>query len=82
MRWLENFFLDHPRAAGMGYFQHLARASKIGGMMVFFGLLTLFHAIFPPFFPKAASKTITKLHRELASNHYWNYDFDLDDCNF
>ena len=62
---IKKFLTFHLDESEMTYIQHLARAIKVSMMMIGTGILTFFHAFFPCFFSKAASKTINKLSKLL-----------------
>jgi hypothetical protein len=61
VRW----FLDHPRSVNETYFQHMAVAARVGGMMIAGGLAALVHAVVPEWHKHTGSRMIRRLNAEL-----------------
>jgi hypothetical protein len=60
-------FLDHPRAVGEGYRDHMKFAANFGAQMICGGLGCLIHAVFPFLFVTTGSRTVRNLHQLLAT---------------
>lgn len=61
-----NPFLDHPRAVGESYPEHLGVAARFGAEMVAGGLACMVHAVVPALFPTAGSGTVARLHARMV----------------
>jgi len=60
-----DLFLKHPKEQGMTYFQHLCRASFLGGKMLYGGVCLLVHAIVPAFYEQTGTRIIHELHQDI-----------------
>lgn len=58
----------HLAEAGVGYFAHLGRAGRIGLTLMAAGGAALLHGLVPSLFTTRASRTIVKLHDEVAGH--------------
>ncbi len=63
----DSILTRHLHEAGEGYFQHMAFALKIGVRLVFGGLGTIIHAVFPFLCVCTGSNTIFGLHDEVMA---------------
>lgn len=59
-------FLDHPASVGENYAEHFGVASRFGVTMIAGGIAALIHGILPFAFKTTGSRTIIRLHREIA----------------
>ena len=59
-------FLDHPATVGESYFEHFGVAARTGMTLVGAGAAALVHAVLPCVFKTTGSRTIIRLHREIA----------------
>ena len=59
---------SHLAEAGMHYFAHLHRASRIGGALIVAGAACLVHGLLPGLFTTKASRTVIKLHEEISAH--------------
>ncbi|CAN5387533.1 hypothetical protein BH10PSE15_BH10PSE15_12190 [soil metagenome] len=59
-------FLDHPASVGENYAEHFGVASRFGVTMIAGGIEALIHGILPFAFKTTGSRTIIRLHREIA----------------
>ena len=59
-------FLDHPASVGETYREHFGVASRFGVIMIAAGVAALVHGILPSAFKTTGSRTIIRLHREIA----------------
>ena len=63
---VRRLFLDHPASVGETYSEHFGVAGRTGMTMIAGGLAALVHAILPCAFKTTGSRTIIRLHREIA----------------
>lgn len=61
-------FLDHPAEVGESYRQHFGVAMRFGAAMIGGGLAAVAHALCPALFRQSASRTVLRLHAQLAAN--------------
>jgi len=59
-------FLDHPASVGESYGEHFGVASRFGVTMIAAGVAALIHGILPFAFKTTGSRTIIRLHRQIA----------------
>jgi len=59
-------FLDHPASVGESYGEHFGVASRFGVTMIAAGVAALVHGILPFAFKTTGSRTIIRLHRQIA----------------
>lgn len=58
---------NHLEKVKESYFEHLLFASKVGIKLFGYGLMSIFHAIFPILFPRYVSKKIILMYNKLNS---------------
>jgi hypothetical protein len=63
---IRRLFLDHPASVGESYAEHFGVAGRTGVMLIAGGLAALVHAVLPCAFKTTGSRTIIRLHREIA----------------
>jgi hypothetical protein len=63
---LRRLFLDHPASVGESYSEHFGVAARTGVALIGGGMAALIHAILPCAFKTTGSRTIIRLHREIA----------------
>ncbi len=63
-------FIDHPRAVGESYFEHLAASLGVAGRLASAALKCLVHAVVPGLCKTAGSDAILKLHAEVAPRRF------------
>ena len=63
---LRRLFLDHPASVGESYAEHFGVAARTGGALIAAGAAALVHAVLPCAFKTTGSRTIVRLHREIA----------------
>ncbi|MDO7844490.1 DUF6356 family protein [Sphingomonas immobilis] len=59
-------FLDHPASVGESYGEHFGVATRTGMTMIGAGLAALVHGLLPFAFKTTGSRTIIRLHTEIA----------------
>ena len=59
---------SHLTEAGVNYFAHLQRATRIGGSLMAAGAACLVHGLLPGLFTTKASRTVIKLHEEISAH--------------
>jgi hypothetical protein len=59
---------SHLAEAGMDYFGHLLRATRIGGTLIAAGVACLVHGLLPGLFTTKASRTVVRLHEEISAH--------------
>jgi uncharacterized phage-associated protein len=64
---LQRLFTAHPQSVDETYRQHLMRAARFGGRMVFAGLACMTHALLPFIFVRTGSEAITELNEQMVS---------------
>jgi hypothetical protein len=64
---IDSWFLEHPRAAGESYLQHLRAALGFGACMIGGGIACLIHALVPALFSTRGSDTVCNLHQAMAA---------------
>ncbi len=75
----------HLRHAGEGYFQHMAVAGRIGGLMIAAGCACLLHALLPALCTDRASRTVRRLHDQIERRskpaetpaQHWALEFEI-----
>lgn len=68
-RLIDHWFLEHPRTARQGYFEHLWFAWRFGASMFAGAFAAFVHGLFPRAHQTTASRTVLALHSKLASAH-------------
>tara|TARA_Y100001938_G_C7774361_1_gene274816 strand:- start:158 stop:412 length:255 start_codon:yes stop_codon:yes gene_type:complete len=58
---LKNLFLEHPRAVGETYLQHMSCSLRFGVRLIAAGAACFVHAIFPFAFKTTASSVAEKI---------------------
>ena len=66
----ERLFIDHPRAVGEGYFEHMHAAFTVGGRMALAAAKCFVHGIVPGLCKTAGSDAILKLHGEISPRRF------------
>ncbi len=66
MKQLSEMFTRHPASLGESYAEHFGVAAWFGAIMVWGGLKTILHAIFPTWCETSGSDTIRALHQALV----------------
>jgi hypothetical protein len=61
-------FLEHPRAVGESYFQHLAAAVSFSGRLLLASAACLLHALIPGLCVRTGSNAIRELHELMVVN--------------
>lgn len=59
-------FFDHPASVGESYREHFGVASHVGVTMIAAGVAAVIHGILPFAFKTTGSRTIIRLHRQIA----------------
>ena len=59
---------SHLAEAGVNYFAHLGRATRIGGSLIAAGAACLVHGLLPGLFTTRASRTVIRLHEEISAH--------------
>ena len=59
---VDDFFLQHPAAAGETYSQHLLFTIKTGGYLLLTSAALIFHGLVPKFYQTTASDRIIQLN--------------------
>ena len=59
---------SHLRKVNQGYFFHLLFALKWGGYLIFTGLVSIVHGLFPFLFPFLAPRNILKVSRMIEKS--------------
>ena len=62
---IDRLFLEHPRSAGQGYFEHMGFAHRFGGRMLLGALAAFVHGFFPRVCQTTASDAVRALHASL-----------------
>ncbi len=62
---IDRLFVEHPRSAGQGYFEHLRFAHRFGGRMLLGALAAFVHGLFPRLYQTGASDAVRALHASL-----------------
>jgi hypothetical protein len=60
-------FLDHPASVGESYAEHFGVATRFGAIMIGAGVAAVLHGVLPFAFKTTGSRTIVRLHREIAA---------------
>jgi hypothetical protein len=63
---IDRLFLEHPRSAGQGYFEHLRFAWGFGATMAVGTVAALVHGLFPFLCQTAAGDRVRALYARLA----------------
>ena len=63
---ITDIFVSHPKSCGESYFQHARAAGGYGFKLMVSGMAAIVHAILPFLFQTTASRTIEKIHADLA----------------
>ncbi|GIL38840.1 DUF6356 family protein [Roseiterribacter gracilis] len=66
---LRALFTTHPAEVGESYFGHLRAALGIGLTLFWAGFACLLHAIFPFLCKRTGSRTINRLHQQIAARN-------------
>ena len=62
---LDRVFLDHPRAVGETYGEHLWQATRVGASLIVVAFACFVHAVFPGLFVSTASNKIRSLAAQI-----------------
>jgi hypothetical protein len=62
---IDRLFLEHPRAAGQRYFEHMRFAHRFGGRMLLGAFAAFVHGFFPRLCQTTASDSVRALHATL-----------------
>lgn len=60
---------DHLKKSNVTYFSHMIWAFMAGLRLVWAGIASVIHGIFPNFFPGTAAKTVIDLYHERLVDH-------------
>ena len=60
-RFLDKWFVDHPREVGESYFEHLWAALGFAGTLITAGMQCALHALVPGLCRKSASRKVERL---------------------
>lgn len=60
--WIDRNFVNHPRAVGETYGQHLLFALRIGAELLALGICLLLHGLVPRLFEFTASDGVFRLN--------------------
>lgn len=63
-------FIDHPRAVGEGYFEHMAAALAVAGRLAAAAGKCVVHAVVPGVCKTAGSDAILRLHAEVSPRRF------------
>lgn len=63
-------FVDHPRAVGESYFEHMAAAFGVAGRLALAAAKCLVHGLVPGLCKTAGSDAILKLHGEISPRRF------------
>ena len=66
MTFIDRAFLEHPRSAGQGYFEHMCFAHRFGGRLFVGALAAFVHGLFPRLCQTTASEAVRALHASLG----------------
>ena len=64
---LDRIFAAHPRSLGESYFTHQRAAFGYASSLLLAGLAAAVHGVFPCLFGTTGSRTVARLHRDMAS---------------
>jgi uncharacterized integral membrane protein len=68
MSKIVQLFKDHPESVGEGYFEHMSMSFSFAAPLLLAALAAFVHGLFPFFFVKTGSRTITRLHDRMVVN--------------
>ena len=68
-RVIDRYFLEHPRGAGLRYFEHLRFAWGFGATMFAGACAAFLHGLLPNVHKTTASQTVNRLYAQLQSRH-------------
>ena len=66
---LHRLFVAHPAAVNESYFRHMGVALRFSGLLSLAAGAALVHALVPALCERTASRTIERLHGEMARRH-------------
>jgi hypothetical protein len=66
-RMFDRLFLDHPRAVGETYGEHMGVAARFGARLIVAGAACLVHAFVPALFTRIGSTAVKALYGEMKS---------------
>jgi hypothetical protein len=69
---VNDVFLEHPRAAGEHYFQHLFYTVQIAGNLLLSALCAVTHGLFPKFFQTTTSDRVIALANDMLERRKHN----------
>lgn len=64
---IDRYFLEHPRSAGQGYFQHLCFAWRFGSTLFGAACAAFLHGLLPNLHTSTASRTVGRLHAKMEA---------------
>ena len=64
---LNALFVDHPKAVGESYLQHMGVSWRFSSQLLVAGLAGMIHGLVPGLFERTASTMVRKLHAQLPS---------------
>lgn len=67
---LARLFVDHPRAVGEGYFEHMRASLSVAARLAAAAGASFVHALVPGLCTTRASTAILKLHAEVAPRRF------------
>ena len=65
MPWYKRIWVQHPRAVGQTYWQHLYFAMKMGIVLMMLGMVALIHSIFPFVFHHTVSNRLYRMTNDM-----------------
>jgi len=63
-------FIDHPRAVGEGYFEHMGAAFGVGGRLFVTAFKCMVHGIVPGLYKTAGSDAILQMAGEITPRRF------------
>ncbi|MET0498608.1 MAG: DUF6356 family protein [Steroidobacteraceae bacterium] len=68
-RFVDRYFLEHPRCVGQRYFEHLWFAWRFGAAMFLGACAVFLHGVLPNMHQTTASKIVNELYERLQARH-------------